>query len=502
MAKALLWLSLVALLSDKLGAVRPALDEEEHLRPEQLVGLRPAREAQSVFATGPPKGSVLFFASGKSTARKDDQDAPLNSLAKPLIEARVEKLQSELQQYYNLLHSTEVILVAPTEAAMSTAIIAYGKARANDEPFGFPEVIVKASLRPFAPFQMTQDDKAIERRMQELASQVCEENFGQGRDGAMTGLVSRMMESYRSMKTTLSDPAPQGAMMAHHSIHLLKHEIVAADIDNEVEDDGAVLVVADRTFGSWLFMPGLPNKDTAGAEDESANLRTLLRPHVEMLNYAAVVWAEWVTEAQPQVSSHDDLATNMKYSGYTVPYFAAIHIDGRADIPSVVSGPTGALPGLPVLDPKATAPLPFDAAKYIRKEVNKNYILLPEQADWISFVMWKKKKRTLLPTYAKEKLRVINIVANKGINPIRSFISWSEPWGKAKGFIEITKDVTIEEQADGSIKMATRRKRWLLRALSDSDKKDFISEAKSAQIAVTGPDDVPWSSSTMPPVGQ
>jgi len=469
MLRGMLCLLLAALLSERLGAVRPAQDED--------FDLKAISTAKS--------GKILFLASGKAFARRDD-DGPLeaSTAGRLLVEQRMDKLrtlrlastqgQNTLGEYARLFSKAEVAYVAPTESAMATFIVAVGKLlggavfRAN-----LPNAQVKASLVPHHPFRLApRGSEAVADSIRDLGREIGQSYFGNV--AAIESMVNGLLTSYYKYmdEERFKKPPPENALTAYEYIHELKSDIASSGAEE------AVIVVADRTVGSWLFMPALPAAEEDADEDASHNLRTLMRPQLKRFNYAGVAWAHWILEDRMSDPPQAAIAAKVSQNSHPLPYFSEFHIDHQTDV-DYGKNLDGSVKGL--------VSIPFDDAAFVSKEVNAHQHLLPDTATWTTFNMHKKKQRRFVKWYSNSKPRLMSVVTDTGASPAYGEIRWATPWGFTKGFVDIDA-VTLVELGDGSLKMSSSSRNWILTAQTTEITRAFKQQVEAARQLLSSAD--------------
>mmetsp|Transcript_22904 Transcript_22904/g.42086 ORF Transcript_22904/g.42086 Transcript_22904/m.42086 type:complete len:472 (+) Transcript_22904:103-1518(+) len=450
-------------------ALRPSVEHEaaeaqDRLKPDTIIEY----------------GNSLYMAQGKS----EDPDGPLTERGESDVLRRIE-LQKDppyKTTHLALFAKIEEVWVAPMRGSMATSMIAVAKAWSllqslggQDLPEALPRFVVKRTLRNhhriFAKDGLEKLNEDIKAYLQSIATKYASSLLGS--ETALDGVVKDLTESYaaealRSSSTGV-DPQPwdynlpTNVMEAYANAHALKLALGS--------EKKTVMLVSDRDYGTYLFMPLLP---AAGSEDMEASLKWGYR---EVLGLASAsllnaLWAR-VSPCPPEYAP-DETDPN-----FALPYFQTAEYGSAA-------------PDLPILDSAWTVHL--DDQKYIGMEVNEQGRMV-NNAEWWTFVMRKKKKHTFpgvkfLWTYGRWHQRIIHIgVMRTGhIYDHKGYISWSKLWGNlAKGYLPLL-SMQAKLLDDGTVEITSPSAEWVFDAGSESSNREFVNILAKAQKTVPLPD--------------
>mmetsp|Transcript_11098 Transcript_11098/g.25444 ORF Transcript_11098/g.25444 Transcript_11098/m.25444 type:complete len:581 (-) Transcript_11098:95-1837(-) len=443
------------------------------------------------------------------------QDGQLLDYGEQQVEDRLILLRAKSINEFRFLLDVEKVFVAPTKAAMGTAVIAIARAwswhdRENPKPF--PTFEVLPALQPFAPFAydprdqvhdyintlftswfsrlrryFPHDDKdhTVTKRLRSLMRQLLDsydEKFlgMKPPEPVESGVTARWLRERDELRDLdgIEDSktiarAAGNAKQIFDNIHIIKDRLASVRKKSSEKYDSAekVLMVGDKLLGSWLFMAGLPKRRRGllpGHEGElpRVNLQTAMRRNLHGLSYAGVVFATWrVLSAR---STHD-LIHGYWSTAMTVPFFAKIKV------PSGTGDGVPASKRLPNLRGGLT--LPFDASGWVAKEVNAVTRLMPDDAEWTTFVMTKRKKWRGV---AHDRLVNIGWYVDRLEGP-QGFLSWSTTRGEATLKVMDLSYLTVEMvgeepvQLVGKVKLSAGSTFWILDAYYVSNRA-FIAE--------------------------
>eukprot|EP00403_Amphidinium_massartii_P039433 CAMPEP_0178446456 /NCGR_PEP_ID=MMETSP0689_2-20121128/40815_1 /TAXON_ID=160604 /ORGANISM="Amphidinium massartii, Strain CS-259" /LENGTH=474 /DNA_ID=CAMNT_0020071285 /DNA_START=87 /DNA_END=1508 /DNA_ORIENTATION=- len=421
-AARVLVLSIGALLTWTSVAVRPASDEE-------AVALQSTGTATN---TSIMSGSFLYMATGQAMWFTIHEDGPLDQHG---VKRVTEKVKGAASGHVAYMSELQEVWVAPTRAAIQTAILAVGKGwKAGGLSSPFPRLAIKGFLRPFGPkvgrkpFQLKKEGTV--KDVEEFAKKQGKAIFDN--EDKFAGWITSVKTAFPHTGSfwDFGDPNPHSAVDVYTNIHKLKSQLCKKSTDERV---GKILVIADYEYGNYLFMPALPyqpksvKQSKRGGyqaqedEDPEAVMRSLVRERLPSLKQGALVKATWKAET---FHAAGGLAPNDFYGGLTVPYLASVDIDDD-DLDTTVSE-------------RNLHTIPVDDSNWALFEMQ---ILPPggplafEGARFHSFNMMKRKHKYGSWKGWKERRVGVSFWMDSG-STNKGFMNWASPFGDSPlGFL-------------------------------------------------------------------
>eukprot|EP00403_Amphidinium_massartii_P027585 CAMPEP_0178402794 /NCGR_PEP_ID=MMETSP0689_2-20121128/17031_1 /TAXON_ID=160604 /ORGANISM="Amphidinium massartii, Strain CS-259" /LENGTH=500 /DNA_ID=CAMNT_0020023717 /DNA_START=18 /DNA_END=1520 /DNA_ORIENTATION=- len=408
------------------------------------------------------EGKVIFFARSRATKEEYAEDEGLDVDRAFEIKKRLNLLKDREPDQYQLLGSVKQVWVAPTISSMMAAmrIVALTPSMRRGV---IPKFVVKAGLRPvYASFDFKWLMN-LKSQVREYGRQLSREFFAT--ETAFDRTLEQLFTGYDTFRSSeMQETRAQTSLQVLSNIRSVKSDL-------QVERLDAVLMVADRFVGSWLFMCALPPLDSpkgkSGAtvlvESEAEdNLRTLARSSVKGFAKSGVAVATWEIDLLTAYPA----GTLYPYDiddRYVTPFFKSFDLCDNVDEPNFRN-----------FEPfysdihSSIKVLPFDDSGYISREAQAARQNVPADAVWTRFMMKKKKVKK---GYSTNENRIVSVAYGTSTvdeTEKLAYVTWADEYGVPQGFIKLAEaDVQKEVQAGrkGGIvarMTSTSGKAWIL----------------------------------------
>jgi len=450
---------------------------------------RPASDAQVSLHDGVrhDSGQLMFVATGESEGKQQDlsEDGD-RALQLRMSEILSEGLRNPQLDYLKLLAEVREVWVAPTRAAMATAMIVLERgwdAASQSGVMGnsrtLPDVRIHKSLRsPLvkAPQDqvtfMHKDDSALYKALDD----VCKRYKGNGLDESdiMPGLRDAFVEAYIEAKEedeqewlTVATKASE----VHESIRTLKAAIVEAGRSR-------VLLIGDAFVATHLFVAHLPTvqrENPDGVELGSAPEDTMkvMQRAVQGVAPTGAVACLW----EKLDSSTTDRQIRDPRTRADLPLLKNVYYVGDAA-------------STRCLDEAMLVPI--DAQQVMEVEMQAKFAL-PKKVQWVTYGANKKKKIKHNPTpwgYKKYKPRLISLSwVKRGVygEAARGYLSWLTPLGdEVKGYVSLI-DLQFELLKDNTIRVTrtVSGEKWIIDTGKAADNISFHTKLTEALGAIS-----------------
>mmetsp|Transcript_61275 Transcript_61275/g.145887 ORF Transcript_61275/g.145887 Transcript_61275/m.145887 type:complete len:475 (-) Transcript_61275:91-1515(-) len=432
------------------GAVRPSSEDEISMAAQTA-------ELMRANSSSPPSGTFMFMSHDDSLWFSIYEEGVLSEAGEANTISALKFLKDTNPEKFKFLRALDAIWVAPTRAAIQTAIMVIGETRrllGEDAPF--PEIVIKGALRPFGPpgtrsaFKLKQ--KGMSESVRSFAERYGREFFVYPEK--FQEVVQSFVGSYEMKKgNDFGSSTPRNAQAILRHVSNLKTDLFRLPQTMDATDQ-KVLMIADREFGNYMFASALPWSKPRGTEFGGKQfvpeelMRTLVREEVHSLSTCAFVMADWAVASVSDESAAGMTTSIYAIGKYTNPYFTSVKLD------------------LADLDNHVTRSVPLEDSSESIVEVNTllpGQLWAPPSAAWSS--MLTKKRKRLTGRWSGWKDRMVSFAhwPSELTSDEIGFIGWANEWGdEALGFVSAETVSFSQVGQDGTVTLQSGKDQWQL----------------------------------------
>mmetsp|Transcript_60053 Transcript_60053/g.143023 ORF Transcript_60053/g.143023 Transcript_60053/m.143023 type:complete len:498 (-) Transcript_60053:33-1526(-) len=432
------------------AAERPAMSEEI------LHASKPASAARR-------EGSFIYIATGDTADRSES--GPLSAWGEQQVDSRMDIIADK--PLMKRIASCEAVWVAPSKAAMATAVIVMIRVFAYNLLTGTHGPVTGADLQ----VPKLEIHSGLLRESHVAADEGLEEYL----TGIATSFGKRHLEANdrwiaaevaTRIRAAFISAVESDQLMVSDARTTLKSALDIYDRINEVKrsmsvlpDKSDLLAIGSPDAGSLLLMAFLPSAGRQRGQQTFVNLQSMRLLSVQKLAPAAALLAEWRTSA----AGDRAFFTKLDEAHY--------HAYGTESLPLFVAG-------------AVQPPLPYNRPDFMSEEAQLA-ALLPDRSHWWVGVMQKSKKPKLSPVFTRTHTRLVYLTWRDS-PALNGYVIWLTPYGeKRRGWTNLL-DIKVElvEQKSPSgggqqshVIMTDGRRKWKLDG-GDSTNRIFVATVK------------------------
>mmetsp|Transcript_44375 Transcript_44375/g.105091 ORF Transcript_44375/g.105091 Transcript_44375/m.105091 type:complete len:484 (-) Transcript_44375:69-1520(-) len=454
--------SLVVFLVYGAGAERPVLDAVEDVHATAEMNL-----------SAPPSGTFMFMSHDAALRFDKYEEGMLTEQGEENTMRRLKFLKDLNEEKFKFLQNLNEIWVAPTRAAIQTAIMVIGETRRlTGHHSAFPDIVIQGFLRPFGPpgkkrktFQLKSE--GVRESVEGFAQRYGQEYFKNSYE--FEQVAAAYVDSYSEKEKGNFGGAytPRSAEGVHRNIYNLKNSVfMACDVTWKKQ----ILMIADKEFGTYLFATALPwrvpydiGTHVGGRHFHPEEfLRSLVREDVISLAVSAFMMVDWTVAGVNEASAAGLAQSIYNPTKYTVPYFTSVNWD------------------VDDLDPYLghTRSLLLGSSDYLLTEVNSllpGQLWTPPKAAWTTLFVQKRKRLKARWSGWKSRMLTFAHWPSELHSVENGFISWSSEFGEeALGFVSAGAATFSAVGVDGTVTMAAEGETWQFQA-AKSSMQDFVT---------------------------